>query len=175
MKKAKALQASSEGLPIEVKEIEREVLPKNMVVSPTTITLPISQIDDLVIEVKKLEKEEKLESIDDLLDRKMMSTEERILEEAQIVTADIVPRIRQLESLSDMEAENEMKLLKAALMANPEAVSLMLPTDVGLLTATLRRITKEAMIEAASKVKPKKEKKVDAKNIQAMLADVDDF
>lgn len=159
MKKAKASQASSE-VP---KEVEREVLPKNTV------------IEALNKEVKKLEEEEKIESIDDLLDRKMMSTDERILEEAQIVTADIVPRIRQLESLSDMEAENEMKLLKAALMANPEAVSLMLPTDVGLLTATLRRITKEAMIEAASKVKPKKEKKVDAKGIQAMLADVDDF
>lgn len=114
-------------------------------------------------------------SIDDLLDAPMMSTEQRILQEAQIVTADIIPRIRQLNSLSDMEAENEMKLLKAALMANPEAVALMLPTDVGLLVQSLRRITKEAVIEAASKVKKPKEKKIDAQSMQQMLADVDDF
>jgi hypothetical protein len=109
------------------------------------------------------------QSIDDLLD--VQAFDRGILSQGAITVEDIVPRIEQLNSLSDMDAENEMRLLKAALMANPAAVSLMMPEHVGTLVSTLRRITKEAIVASE---KPKKEKKASTK-ITANLELADDF
>lgn len=107
-----------------------------------------------------------------------MSIDPTILKEAELVTADIIPRIRQLASLSDIQTENEMKLLKAALMANPQAVSLMLPEDVGMLVVALRRITKEAIlaeVEKKAKGKTKVAKMDITKLSKEDLLDVTDF
>jgi hypothetical protein len=109
---------------------------------------------------------------ENVLDIKM---DETILAEAAITVDDIIPRIRALNSLSDMQVEREMPLLKAALLANPAAVSLMLPTDVGLLVASRRRITQEAIIATAAK----KEKKPKTAKLSDMspeaVAAIDDF
>lgn len=143
-------------------------------VEKVTDTKTINIVDNLKQQLTAVE-QAKGKTIEELLDEPLGKSDATIAEEARIATADIVPRIRQLNSLSDMEAEKEMKLLKEALMANPEAVSLMLPEDVGSLVATLRRIVKEEVIaSAAKKVKvSKKEPKVDAKTMWAV--DADDF
>lgn len=94
-----------------------------------------------------------------------------ILLEANLTLNEIVPRIRSLSDVPDANIKNEMELLKKALMANPEAVALMLPTDVGLLVQSLRRITQEAIVNAEKTKKAPKEKaaKID------FSAQVDDF
>jgi hypothetical protein len=74
--------------------------------------------------------------------------------------ADISEKINSFEALADgPPLEGAMKELKEALMKNPNAVSLMLDTDYGKMVIALRRITKEAIIEAtkekASGRKPK--------------------
>lgn len=138
--------------------------------APSTVaTSNVSNMLDSLIEA--VEKEVASSSLDDLLDQPLGTVNKQIAEEAAIAVADIIPRIRQLQSLSDMEVEAEMPLLKNALMANPEAVSLMLPTDVGELVVALRRITKEAVVTAEAKKKPAKAKKVDISN----YSEVDDF
>lgn len=72
--------------------------------------------------------------------------------ETDLVTAqayaDIKNKIEQLEALEDTALEGAMKELKKALMANPNAVSLMLDTDYGKMVLALRKITKEAQVEA---------------------------
>lgn len=134
----------------------------------------------IVEAIKKIEAEEKKEvvkevepsDLDRLLDAPLGKVDSYIADEAAIVTADIVPRIRQLNSLSDMEAESEMKLLKAALMANPEAVALMLPEDVGELVVCLRRITKESILAIAEgKAKKPAKEKVDKAAMLNLTAD----
>jgi hypothetical protein len=119
---------------------------------------PASPIDTMVSELTAVVKQEEKKTeptLDDLLDAPLGVTNKAIADEAAIVTADIIPRIRQLNSLSEASLETEMKLLKAALMANPEAVTLMLPEDIGEMVVALRKITKEAIITAESKVTKK--------------------
>lgn len=58
---------------------------------------------------------------------------------------EIVPRIRELSSMSELELPKEMKRLQTALLANPNAVSLMLPEDVGTLVKELRRMVGDAL------------------------------
>jgi hypothetical protein len=77
---------------------------------------------------------------------------------------DIKTRIDALNEKSDMEIEGAMSELKKALMANPAACSLMEDTDIGKMVIALRRITGEAIAEAAKEKTPgrkKKEKAVD--------------
>ena len=131
----------------------------------TTVTvddppLPSNAIDSMVASLTKavelqatVEKSEP--TLDDLLDMPLGVTNKAIADEAAIVTADIIPRIRQLNSLSDAQLEVEMKLLKAALMANPEAVALMLPEDIGEMVVALRKITHEAVVAAEAKASSK--------------------
>lgn len=96
-----------------------------------------------------------------------------ILEDAEEVIEDIIPRIRQLSTIGNNETlEKEMKLLKGALMANPAAVELMLPTDVGMLVAALRRIVGEAIVAAAPKAKAAKPKKP---KIEDLALGIDEF
>ena len=124
--------------------------------SPTKVEpeQPASPIDSMVAELTAVVKKEEAKAeptLDDLLDMPLGVTNKAIADEAAIVTADIIPRIRQLNSLSDAQLEVEMKLLKAALMANPEAVALMLPEDIGEMVVALRKITKEAVVAAEVK------------------------
>ena len=63
--------------------------------------------------------------------------------------ADIAERLRVLADLSDTELKNAMSDLKKALLANPNAVSLMEDTDYAQMVIALRRLTKEDQVEAA--------------------------
>lgn len=72
---------------------------------------------------------------------------------AQQAYADLLPRIQALEALGGEDLPKEMGLLKGALMQNPEACALMLPQDMGMLVAALRRVTGEAIATAAAKPK----------------------
>lgn len=72
---------------------------------------------------------------------------------AQQAYSDILPRIKALEAMGGEDLSKEMMLLKGALMQNPEACSLMLPQDMGMLVAALRRVTGEALATAAAKPK----------------------
>jgi hypothetical protein len=114
-----------------------------------------------LVSAELLDAVRKEQTVEDILDTKLY--DRGILSQGNITVEDIVPRIEQLNNLSEMDAEQEMKLLKAALMANPAAVSLMLPEHVGTLVSTLRRITKEAIVsnEKAKKT-PKASTKVTA-------------
>lgn len=78
-------------------------------------------------------------------------TEEELA--AQQAYADLLPRIQALEALGGEELSKEMGLLKGALMHNPEACSLMLPQDMGMLVAALRRAAGEHLATAAAKPK----------------------
>lgn len=85
---------------------------------------------------------------------------------------DLRPKIAELADLSGEDLTNAMKELKAALMHNPSAVSLMLPEDIGEMVAALRRITGQAITEAT---KPKKEKKAKALSLEEMNAAFDEL
>ncbi len=76
--------------------------------------------------------------------------------------ADIIRRIRELETLSGEDLSGEMTSLKDALHFNPDAVALMLPEDLGLLVAALRKVTNTSISEATKEKKegtPKAKKK----------------
>lgn len=69
---------------------------------------------------------------------------------AQQAYADILPRIESLSSLSGEDLSKEMGILKKALIENPDACAIMLPTDIGKMVAALRTITGMALVEAAA-------------------------
>lgn len=92
--------------------------------------------------------------------------------------ADIAARIKALNDLSDTPLENAMKELKKALMANPNAVSLMLDTDYGQMVIALRRLTKQDQIEAEADKKKGgngRKKKVDFTNPDEVQAVFDEL
>jgi hypothetical protein len=68
--------------------------------------------------------------------------------------SDIKEKIERLSLASDTDLKSAMKDLKAALMKNPAAVSLMEDTDIGQMVIALRKITGEALAEAAKEKKP---------------------
>lgn len=68
--------------------------------------------------------------------------------------SDMLPRIKALELLSGEDLASEMKLLKKALVENPNACLLMLPEDIGQMVSALRKITGQAL--AVADAKPKK-------------------
>lgn len=129
---------------------------------------------------------EKEKSIDTLLDMPLGfagTVDAEIAKDAKITVDDILPRIRALSSLAEIDTIREMDRLKEALLANPEAVNLMQPEDVGELVKALRRITKEAVVtaEKAKSTKTKASSKTTSgiKPITAFtaeeLANADDF
>jgi hypothetical protein len=82
--------------------------------------------------------------------------------------SDIKDKINLLELASDTELPEQMKTLKKSLMENPAAVSLMLDTDIGKMVIALRRITKEALVEAS-----KEKTKGNGKKDKSMPVDAD--
>ena len=79
--------------------------------------------------------------------------------ETEQAYADISKRIEALASLSDTNLEIAMSELKIALLANPNAVSLMEDTDYGKMVIALRSMTKEAATDALKeKISGKKSK-----------------
>ena len=98
--------------------------------------------------------------------------DENVSPEIAQAYADIRSRIDSLEALDDgPPLESAMKELKAALMKNPNAVELMLDRDIGQMVIALRRITKEAIIEAATEKTGKKNGR--KKNIILSVEDVE--
>jgi hypothetical protein len=81
--------------------------------------------------------------------------------------SDILQRINLLETASETELEPQMKDLKAALMKNPSAVELLLDTDIGKMVIALRKLTKEAIVEAAADKKPGRKAKDKAMPVDA--------
>jgi hypothetical protein len=82
--------------------------------------------------------------------------------------SDIKDKINLLETASDTELPEQMKTIKKALMENPAAVSLMFDPDIGKMVIALRRITKEAMVEAS-----KEKTKGNGKKDKSMPVDAD--
>lgn len=71
--------------------------------------------------------------------------------------SELLTKIRHLSEVPEADLKTEMDQLKVALLANPAAVELMLPEDIGLMVENLRRIVGEA-IAAASAPKERKAK-----------------
>ena len=89
--------------------------------------------------------------------------------------ANIKEKLDTLSEMSGTDLESAMKDLKRALMQNPAAVSLMEDTDIGKLVIALRKITGEALIDAAKDKKAgstgrKKSKDVDLSNPDAVAS-----
>lgn len=90
---------------------------------------------------------------------------------------DIKSRIDTLNSLSGEPLESAMSELKKALMKNPQACSLLEDTDIGQLVIALRKITGEAIAEAAkdgrkTKVKAKQVDLSNPEEVAAVLAEL---
>jgi hypothetical protein len=161
---------SSELSPSATPVVEAPPIPA---ITPTVI--PVVKSNPINVEALVQAKEDLLfAEVDAMANADMNNT---ILKQAAITVEDIVPRIRELITLSDIDAKNEMELLKAALMANPAAVSLMLPSDVGLLVTTLCRVTGQAVLEEkiAKEKKAKKPKALDVSKLSKDQLEESDF
>jgi hypothetical protein len=121
---------------------------------PEVVKAAPSQTEDILAQVEAAGQEEVAPPAVELrkVPRPNIQTT-RILPDAD----DLIPRIEALESLSDDTLEDEMKLLKESLLQNPEAARLLLPEQIGMMVAALRRIVGES-IAAASAPKEKKAK-----------------
>jgi hypothetical protein len=92
--------------------------------------------------------------------------------------ADIKDRIDQLNAMSEEDLPNAMSQLKKALMQNPSAVALMEDMDIGKMVVALRKITGEAITEAAKEKKPgrkAKEKQIDLTDPNVIAAVMDEL
>jgi hypothetical protein len=154
---------------LEAKKREKELQPDGQL--PAIITSNSSNSPD-VVDVVETSTEVMVLSEEDMMLDEIDST---IFKQATLAAEDIVPRIRQLNSLTEADLPNEMKLLRDALMANPAAVSLMMPEDVGLLVIALRKITQEAVIASASTPSGKSKKVKAVVVTPEMIAAVEDF
>lgn len=95
--------------------------------------------------------------------------------EVNQAAADIIPRIRELDKLAGESLEDEMKLLKGALLTNPGAVELMLPEDIGMMVTALRKVTGQSIAEATAEKKPGAKKKSKVLTAEEMAAAFDEL
>ena len=98
------------------------------------------------------------------------------MESNEQVCSDITLKIRSLEALSGDELKSEMSALKKAIMENPQACSLLLPEDIGLMVSSLRRIVGTAIVAASTKKTKERKpstKKMTAAELAAALDDED--
>lgn len=93
---------------------------------------------------------------------------EQIPIEDQQAYADIKAKVDSLTTLEGEGLENAMSDLKKALMKNPNAVNLMQDQDIGQMVIALRKITGEAIAEAA---KDGRKTKVKASKVAVDLTD----
>lgn len=93
--------------------------------------------------------------------------------------SDIKHKIAMLISMSETDLENAMRDLKVALMKNPAAVALMEDSDIGQLVIALRKITGEAIAEAAKEKtpgrKPKAAKQIDLTDAEQVAKFMDEL
>lgn len=82
------------------------------------------------------------------LSNRVVAAEKAISEiEESATTAEIKERIERLTTLKDFDLKQAMDGLKALILANPSACSLLLPEDVGEMVTALRRMTGNAKAE----------------------------
>lgn len=82
------------------------------------------------------------------LSNRVVAAEKAISEiEESATTAEIKERIERLTTLEDFDLKQAMDGLKALILANPSACSLLLPEDVGDMVVALRRMTGNAKAE----------------------------
>lgn len=103
-----------------------------------------------------------------LIAARMAELDSSVSESDKTAYVDIVHKVAILESIMDPQLENAMKELKTALMKNPSAVSLMHDTDIGKMVIALRRLTKEAQIQAETDKKPGRKAKDKLPTMAAM-------
>jgi len=89
--------------------------------------------------------------------------------ETSQIAADIQAKIQQLEDLSGENLKGEMASLKKALLANPAACMLLKDEDIGLMVASLRRMTGIALSASTVKKTAAKADKTKVKLTQADL------
>lgn len=92
--------------------------------------------------------------------------------------ADIKDRIDKLTELAGEPLENAMSDLKKALLKNPNATNLMQDQDIGQLVIALRKITGEAIAEAAKdgrKTKVKAKQNIDLTDAAVVAAIMDEL
>ena len=109
---------------------------------------------------------------------KIEVAEDKVSPQTEQAYADIKERIDLLSAMSDTDLPNAMSNLKKALMQNPAAVSLMEDMDIGKMVVALRRVTGEALAEAAKEKKPgrkAKEVQVDLTNPDVVAAVFDEL
>ncbi|EKD22446.1 MAG: hypothetical protein ACD_86C00003G0009 [uncultured bacterium] len=97
-------------------------------------------------------------------------------ENAQIAS-ELQLRISRLTDFNGDDLKLEMASLKKAILENPAACSLLLPEDIGMAVAALRRMVGVAVAKAAaSKAKPKsdKPKKLSAAELAKAMSEVSD-
>lgn len=107
-----------------------------------------------------------------------ITTGEEVSVETRQAYADIKEKIDMLNDMSDTNLEGAMKELKAALMKNPAAVSLMEDSDIGQMVIALRRYTGQAIVEAQKDKRngrKTKDKPVDLSDPAAIAAVFDEL
>lgn len=93
------------------------------------------------------------------------------------IASELSTRISQLCDIDGVDLKTEMQSLKAAILENPQATSLLLDEDIGKLVTALRKITGVAITQASTPKKREakaKPKQMSASELAAALAD-DDF
>jgi len=100
-----------------------------------------------------------------------------LVSESPVVAAEEISlRIKALIDIGEESLKDEMRELKQAIMENPAACSFLKEEDIGLLVATLRKITHvDITVASAPKtrtVKPK-QKALTASELAAALDDED--
>ena len=93
------------------------------------------------------------------------------------IASELSTRISQLCDIDGVDLKTEMQSLKAAILENPQATSLLLDEDIGKLVTALRKITGVAITQASATktraAKPKA-KSLSAEELAKALED-DDF
>lgn len=99
------------------------------------------------------------------------------MNESEQLASEIKQRISLLANFDGDSLKEEMDSLRTALSQNPAACELLLPEDIGLAVAALKRMVGKAVAESNSpekKERKKKEKTMSAKELQAALANISD-
>jgi hypothetical protein len=145
---------------------------------PTEVVATVQQIENNVVE--KL----RTGMLDASLDKNPMPPPDPVKPEDSVdpqvaqAYADIKSKLDLLVSMSDEDLPSAMSSLKKALMSNPAAVSLMLDADIAQMVIALRRITGEAITEAAKEKKPgrkTKEKTIDLTDPNVVQSVIDEL
>jgi len=147
---------SAQSLKEEVKNVEQPQTTEGS----KAIASP--QSTSTVANDAKLESQSNVAAVVDTVQSTVQSTETPTsTPEAEQAYADLKTRIDSLVSMSEDNLKTAMQDLKRALMQNPSAVSLMLPSDIGQMVIALRKMTGvelEAAKSSATKAKTGKKK-----------------